>query len=1361
MLVGQPNTVLLQQYTPKDIEAPYYQIENSNIYNLEIQQSILPLFNQVFNSSEIIIFASNYIEVSGIYSNYFWFLSNQQILYAGMLDNFGSLIIEKIDVQILNLECQYINLITHTQGILTCLNQQQISFLVVNSTSVQYTQYNTNYSLPQEYLSLKANLYYLNDTAYQIFISYITNMDANLVIFKYFQNSLVFVNSFNFSGSYYQIEIIQSNLFLLDSNSIQFLDLVNSSKTGTIQIQNSGNQLNYMAVCEINNHLFRIAVLDNLQLYIYNFNPEVQIPNKKTINSFIINPYQKMIQISITINSIYIITNNFIMKLSGEQVIFPSSFLPLQQCNYALIQYNRQIIVTQQLLNGEVIFSTFLFNNPQIKISINQTFLIEQNTKSYQLQLLIIPQTLQQIKRQIQIWIMPQNLTNSKCPIPFQHKMNDLYLNFPDQYNIPFTEVFLGPNLTQSMTSQNPQLLYADTSSNYFKSTINSYSIITLELCSIYDSSAIYCSQYKNFSVEISYWNPILQNQNLLITTNQTMQSCSCIMTQEYINILIELNDTILIQQFNYQSQPKDFYKLTMPIQILSSALLKETLFVITIDGNLTAYFLKHGQSSLFTISNYTFKYIYTNLINYPNFLFIDNQVNLIILSYKGYQSYEIVNSISYPIVNYNQIQIGILQTGIYMAIVEQNNNYLYFYPIQNVYISNSLQNYYQVDLLGYQFQTGQIISSYTPKHFYLILQNQYGIFCAYFSGSDSPFNSFVYSNFLFASSQNVLIISMSVVQKQKYNIELVQIFTNKSQAVNGSVLYGEFQIVPYFLETNYSYMTTVSYLAQDQNCSLQLQQKVNILFERQFITQKQFNSESQVLKIQNNTKLIINPSNLFNGNIKNYSINCIECKSLNFTQPINGLTSQTLNFSFQAAVKNNNMIFIQNNISLFQLNEQTGVYSQIYNFPYQNTYCVVIFIDKFTQFPVSICANETTTIYAYNLTGNIGIQYNFSECSNFYKANYNNGVLQVLTINYKRLIQQYSYQSFYFWISNNKIYLEQIFNSSNLCSNSYLEFVYLSMSTNYTTQPCQIFGFTSLQKNGIYNPIFYLLNTCISTQISQQFGFQSNSYAQIFNIYFSITTWNLYQTLPIYFKFLSDIQQYQISKLIAKDFVVESQFIISLSYSIEIYAILFNLNNGTIIGFHKYTSLFLSYNSNVSGYFIFQGFNGIIINQNFVNFTFITTNIYARIENYSIDEKLVQIIGQEFYTLQLQGLLLFSVVTENYLFFTNNFSNQTIVYPLQNWLEIDVDITGVQQSQIDIIASNQQSSAKQTYFLLNEAYQSIPQEQEKQNVGLIVGLSIFLLIVITLITTIILKYFKYKQTLTRNSNYFELENRQ
>ncbi|CAD8201471.1 unnamed protein product [Paramecium pentaurelia] len=415
-------------------------------------------------------------------------------------------------------------------------------------------------------------------------------------------------------------------------------------------------------------------------------------------------------------------------------------------------------------------------------------------------------------------------------------------------------------------------------------------------------------------------------------------------MSQEHINILIEFNDTISIQQFNYQSQPQDFFELTMPIQILSSALLKETLFVITIDGNLTAYFFNHGKLAylLYLIIHLNIYTLIQQIIQTSQLLII----KLIQLSYRimEYQSFEILNNIHIQLLITIKSRQVYYKNGIYMAFVQQNNNQLYFYPIQNVYISNSLQIYYQVDLLGYQFQTGQIISSYTvaeiclridnykqlyfasniifhhqictPKHIYLILQDQYGIFCAYFSGSDSPFNSFVYSNALFANSQNVLIIIlMSVVQKQKQNIELVQIFINQSLAVNGSVLYGEFQIMPYFLETNYSYMTT-------------LQKKVNILFQRQLITQKQFNLESQELIIQNNTKLIINPSNLFNGNIKNYSINYRACKSFNFTQPINGLTSQTLNFSFQAAIKNNNMIFIQNNISLYQLNEQTGFYS-------------------------------------------------------------------------------------------------------------------------------------------------------------------------------------------------------------------------------------------------------------------------------------------------------------------------------------------------------------------------------------------------------------------------------------------------
>ncbi|CAD8178225.1 unnamed protein product [Paramecium octaurelia] len=1360
LLVGQPNTILLSQYTPKEIDAPFYQIQDSNQYNLEIQQSIHPLFNNVFNFSQRIVCASNYVASKFLYSNYFWFLSDQQILYAGVLDSFGNITTEIIDVELQGLVCIYVNLITLSEGILTCLDQLQIIFVNVDSASLQQTFYNTSYYLPQGYSYLKSTINYENENAYSIMTSYITNTYASVVRFRYRPNTIETYSSYNCSGQYYQVEVINFSLFLLNLNSVQYVDLIYFQITSTIQIQNSGNQQTSMAVSDVSNQtLYRIAILDNLQLQIYYFNSQKLTSKKIAINLLIINPYQNLIQFSITFNSIYIITNNYIMKLSGETDIHPQGYMPLHSCNYVMISFERQIIVTQQVLNGQVIFSTFLFNQPQIQISINQTLMIVQNTTQYLLKLLITPQTLQQIKSQISFWIMPQNLTNSICPIAFQHNMSNLYLSFPDPYNIPFTEVFLGPNLTQSITSQNPSILYAETTSNYIKFQVKTNTIVYLELCSIYNSSAIYCSQYNNFTIEISYWNPLLSQQYMQYPATQQMKSCSCFKSKSNVNILIEFNDTIFVQKFNYQIQPEDFWPLTMPVQILSSTILQDTLFIITIDGHLTAQSLKiYGDPIVFTITNYTFNYIYTNVRSYPTFLFIDNKVNLMILQYNGdYYTYEILNTIQYPITDYNQISIGILKTGIYMAIVAQNNNFLYFFPIQNVYITNSGQNYYLVDLLGYEFQTGQIVSSYTSNHFYLILENQVGIYCAYFSGSGSPFNSFVYSNLLFSNSQKEIIQYMSVIQKDEYHIELVQVYTNTSVAINGSVFFGEFQMIPYFLETKYSYMTNVSYLASNQNCSLQLQQRVYVTFDRQFITPKQFNSEIQVLKIQNATKLKINPSSLFNGNIQNYSKYCKECNSFNLTQPISKLTSQTLNFSISAAVKCKDNIFLQNNISVYQLSESSGAYKILYNFPYQNSYCYTIFIDKFTQFPVSICFNQTTFIYAYNLTGNTEIQYNFTNFSNLYKANYRNGVLQVITINYKLQIEKYSYYSFYFWISNNTIYLEQIFNSSNLCTNSFLDFVYLSMSSNYTAQPCQIFGFTSLEKNGFYNPIFYLLNTCISSQTSQQFGFQSNQYAENFNIYFTITTWNLYQTLPIYFKFLFDIQQYQNSKNKTTD-IIEQQFIVPLSYSIEIYSILFNINYGNIIGFHKQASLFLSYNSNVSGYFTFQGINGMIINENYVNYTTLTINIYPISQNYEQEQQPIQIIAQEYYTLQTVGSLVYSVVTENYLFITDNDSNQTIAYPIQSWLEIDVDITGLQQSSIYITAQNQQSQSQQSYFLQNEAYQAIPEQKEKQNLGLIIGLSTFLLIVVTLITSFIIRYFRYKQRTRSTLNYFELE---
>ncbi|CAD8118029.1 unnamed protein product [Paramecium primaurelia] len=117
-------------------------------------------------------------------------------------------------------------------------------------------------------------------------------------------------------------------------------------------------------------------------------------------------------------------------------------------------------------------------------------------------------------------------------------------------------------------------------------------------------------------------------------------------MSQEHINILIEVNDTILIQQFNYQSQPQNFFELTTPIQILSSALLKETLFVIIIDGNLTAYFFNHGKLAylLYLIIHLNIYILIQQIIQTSQLLII----KLIQLSYRimEYQSYEILNNI-------------------------------------------------------------------------------------------------------------------------------------------------------------------------------------------------------------------------------------------------------------------------------------------------------------------------------------------------------------------------------------------------------------------------------------------------------------------------------------------------------------------------------------------------------------------------------------------------------------------------------------------------------------------------------------------------------------------------------------------
>ncbi|CAD8085831.1 unnamed protein product [Paramecium sonneborni] len=1364
MEVGQSNTIYLQEYTPEIFQAPFYQIRKNEL-NITLLQSISQIYYQTLIPNELIQLGSNYIIQSELFSNNFWIYTQKQTLLQGTIENNGEFQLTQLNMKFKN--CFYLNLISNNFGMLSCINNGVLQFNLINSTSKENTNYLTNYTFINLYTNPSSYIRIQNTSSFTIQVVYTTTQNAVIAFFIYNNNNIYFQNQLIFNGNYTQAILSQNFNYFFLMNS-QFVYLVNLETTEKV-IQkvidhsslNSQNQQPFtqMAILQITNNTFHIVILQNLMLT--SFQLEIHfIQQFINMRTFILNEYQQIKKIEVTIANIYIITNQFILKLQCKSSIMATNYYQLKEGTFGLIQLLREIVIVQEYVKGQSILSTYLLSQPQILISENESQLIQNYNEPILLDILVNSQSITQSAQYVfKLQIYQVNITLHQCPLLYEQQMDNLFLKYPEQLIIPKNKIFLGPNLTVSMTSNNSQYLYVGV-------PVISYGLWTIQkaiylvICAWIQSIEIYCTQYQNQTIQISLWNPYFNGQSFFVNSTQNITHCQCFQSISEIQVLLQFNQTISIQKFNHQLNPDgDMIQFNYTVPILSSVILQKTLFVITNDGNLIANSL-NNQQPVFTISSYQFNCIYINQIDYPNFLFIDNVYELIILSYNGQKSYELVNSIEYPLFSYQNISFGILRDGIFMAFSNQSNSFLYFYPSLNIFIQNTIQNYYQISLQGFQFyKNPKILSTFTSNNFYLLFQLQQNAYLARYQASGSQFTTLSYFQFFFHLTNSIQFLQMSSISwyQLQQEINIVQFFTSSQVSINHTFLNFDFEFTTHYTYNQLMVSVDLNYSASNQNCTYFQNQDAIIEYDMNILLAKDFN-EAQVYKIQDKSQIIIDPKELFIGNIQNYTVSCDTCNQFEYIQPISMENTSTINASFQAVLDYQGLVYLQDNISLYQLQPKAKLnqYIKLYDFSVQNnTYCEVLFIDMVSQFPVSICSPSQTTIYAYNITSQQVIMHNFSEVSQYFTSQYNNGILQVFTkISYK-LTFTLNYFVFYFWIQNNTINVQQIFNSNGVCQYSFINYVYLSMSLNFTAQPCQTFGFIATYISGAKNNQMFLLQTCIPQNISINFGFQPNQTTVSGNIYFQVSSWNLKQTQPITWQFQgTGTMQLGSPKQLSED-LIEIKLIVPYPDNVNLYPVLFNLTNGELIAFLETQIFYLACNYSLSSYAVLIGTPGMFMITNFQIDGYYSPQIYSYENlqfqlNNTLKKNVIGIAGFEMIQINPKGAY-FSLLNGNYYVLVNSTLSQ--IFYVQNYLTLNIDLTGIQQSTIEIQINNPQSQSMQKLFIINEKYQT----DKYQNQGKFTLLIVILSILVFIILLVIWYCFKTRKGQNFKSNSFEL----
>ncbi|CAK83746.1 unnamed protein product (macronuclear) [Paramecium tetraurelia] len=1301
---NQPNIIYLEDYTPDKFQAPLYQLERDNEYNLNIQQSALSLQQGQFNLNGKILSASNYISESQLSSNDFWVLT-QSNLYQGLLQNNGSLTLNQVPFNFTQLSCFYINLVTENMGMISCLQKKYLNFVLINLSNYSHQIYETNVTFPKKFSNRKINLQYFNQSAFNIYLTYLTKDNATAISFSYNLKQLDYASEQVYNGTFIQIVLSQdfNFLFLMSKKSLYFINLSTQSsfkeianyKMTTPRIREHFSQ---MAVYQLSKNIYHVVLLQNeylSQLY-YDFNSNIQTENHK---HFVLNAYKKIIQLEVNVNSIYVVTNNYVTKLNSISSIKPTNYYNYSLTSMALIMNERQIAILFDTSEQSTKFESMLFNKPQILVNVYQTQLMVSNLQAVKIKIKIFSQIQRQIEHTFLLNIIMSDISQSQCPVQFSNNFPNANLVYPIETTVKGNTMTLGPNITTTITNSDKQYL------TFQKSKINKYLSDSNEtysaMCSIYRSQIITCAQFED-EVRIQYSDSLQLTKTstyfvVPINFNQNLVQCTCSQTFFQIEVLMQFQTQILIQTIDYQLFQQGLYQYSFSQGILSSAFLDETLFVITTDNNLSAYSKNNNKNPKFTVQNYQFNQIYLNKQNYPNYLFIDNQQSLVILSYNGQSSCQFVNQIPYPLLSYEQLKLGILNTGIFIAIINnQRNTQLYYYPIQSVYIDSPIQSYYELNLLGYQFAFSQLQTGYTQHNFYIILYKSTSVYWAQYQGSGSSFFSLFQSNWIQAISSSNYISSLSVIEFEqgKQILEYLQIINTKTEFKKYVITDWSVELTPLYRAGDLAVQTQVTYNASNMLCYSLQQQDVTILYDKKVILPQIQGLEKKTIELTvNQSQFEVNPLEFFNGNVDNYTATCKNCQQFNFTQPVSQQNQVLLGQYLQGLISlNETFLYVQNNLSVFLLEQSTGQLTKLYDFPKRAQFCYNLFVEIVTQFPISICSNSI--IYSYNMTSKTIMQYDLSNLVTLYLKFYNNGILQIIS----QTNIYHNYNQYYLQIIDDEIILTQIYTYARFQQTSQIDQVIVKLSSNFTSDPCQILGFQNQIAENL-NPKFYLLKTCMPSSIAQYFGFPGNQYTNVTNLYFLIQDWMLTQTQVVSVSVSKYMQQVGSPKPISDQV---NQILIACPYTdnVRVYRIQFNLTNGRIIGYQFSGSLFLDFSSQYS----LNCANNVIFLH---NVSVISQNQSQNLYIYNVEHLFysnLQIVPYISYMPNIfsSSKVLFQVNGNN-LLFSGFQESRSIIITIQNDLRFNVSVQESEQAEIEILALNQQSQCQRSLFVMDE----------------------------------------------------------
>ncbi|CAD8099975.1 unnamed protein product [Paramecium sonneborni] len=1300
------NTIYLNDYTQEIVQAPYYSIQSSNQFNLKIDQSISQLGNLNFNQS--IRIGSNFIAQSGVYSNCFWALTEEQTLFKGLIKTNGEIQMTQLDFMI-SMDCFQISLIMNDFLMLSCFNNGDLCFSILNTTNFESTEFIVNYTLSSQYQNPNVQILSVNNTNFTFCLIYTTPLNAHIVYFTNNQIDIDLIEEKIFEGLFTRAILSENQnfLFMINSNYVYLADLTENTGVQIIINQHILNPKDHQPITEfqifqINKNIFHIVVLQNKILNSFLFDSQF-IEQNALIKQFQLNEYHQIIQFEVTLYNIYLITDTFIIKLLCKNSIKATSYHQLNFGNYAFLQLLRKIAVVQESFNNNTtIISTYLMNQPQIFISKDITKLMELQVVPEQLNIQVTSMlSFKQIHCNFSIQLILIDIRKIQQPVLFQQILNDQVFRFPEQKVRQESQIFYGPNLTLAILSSKNQYLSVYTLLHTF-SQFSSPNVIYQIGCTFFQSEQILCVQFSNKIIQISNSNQKSQN---LIRTTLTLIKCSCVKSESVINVIMQFKFTVYVQQYNYDLIPINFIEFPNQIEIISATILKKILFIVFINGQLTATTLSDQQLQ-FQISNFKINQIYTNQVDYPDNLFLDSFSELIILAYNGKQSYEIVNSITYPLQEYENIGIGILQDGIYFAYRNKTQSFLYFYPKENIFIQNSYQNYFQVYLDDYQiYQQTNILSAFSSNNFYLILEKDNFCYLSQYQATGTSYSALKSSYWIFDASQYSL-LQLSIISQNeiKFEVEIIYINTDSYKLIQYPFLSYEFMFTTHYNENDITEQLHILYSAENGNFIQSILQNVTIIYESNLLVA--INSDNEkVYQIEDYANIKINPSHLFFGNIQNYTVICDLCKSFNYIQPIDKINSYSLNIGYQKILNQKDFIYIsdqQNN--LYQFHPEIRQLSMLYRLQVQNDQkCEALFIEIQTQFPVQICSGESTYIYAFNTSSNQIITYEFSEISSYFSSDYKNCILQVFTNNERTKLD---YFAFYFWIQNNEINLMQIYKSIAVCSFCQVTYVYLRLSQNFTSQPCQIFGFMTTSSSGSGDNIVFNLQNCIPTKICIIYGFTPNVTNSQGNIYFTKSVWKLKEKVLFIEPFYQPTMQFGTSKQISET-IIEAKFIVSFLDAIDLYLILFNSTNGEIISFAKDQSFYLACSRHISLCTINEGADDMLLIQNSQQNGFYIPQIYSyEDQKYELDintQKMNRIIGFENIQFVSKTSDMTASLSGNYYILGNHTHSQ--LYYVQNYLTLQIDLKGIQNAQIDIISHNPSKQIKLSFPVFNQNY--------------------------------------------------------